>query len=34
MTLQKVGSSLREWTRRILGALSGRRTDRDLQPSW
>ena len=31
MTLQDVCSSLREWTRRVLGALSGRRTDHDLQ---
>ena len=31
MTLQKVCSSLREWTRRVWGALSGRRTDHDLQ---
>ncbi len=31
MTLQEVCSSLREWTRRVLGALSGRRTDHDLQ---
>ena len=31
MTLQDVGSTLREWTRRLWGALSGRRTDHDLQ---
>ena len=31
MTLQEVRSSLREWTRRVAGALSGRRTDHDLQ---
>ena len=31
MTPQKVSSSLREWTRRVVGALSGRRTDHDLQ---
>ena len=31
MTLQEVCSSLREWTRRVVGALSGRRTDPDLQ---
>jgi putative ABC transport system permease protein len=31
VTLQEVRSSLREWTRRIWGALSGRRTDHDLQ---
>ena len=31
MTLQDVGSLLREWTRRVWGALSGRRTDHDLQ---
>ena len=31
MTLQKVSSSLRAWTRRVVGALSGRRTDHDLQ---
>ena len=31
MTLQEVRSSLREWTRRVSGALSGRRTDHDLQ---
>jgi hypothetical protein len=31
MTLQEVCSSLREWTRRVWGALSGRRTDHDLQ---
>ena len=31
MTLQNVCSSLREWTRRVWGALSGRRTDHDLQ---
>jgi putative ABC transport system permease protein len=31
MTLQTVCASLREWTRRVLGALSGRRTDHDLQ---
>ena len=31
MTLRQVGSSLREWTRRAWGALSGRRTDHDLQ---
>jgi predicted permease len=31
MTLQTVGSSLREWTRRVWGALGGRRSDHDLQ---
>ncbi len=31
MTFQKVCSALREWTRRVWGALSGRRTDHDLQ---
>src|SRR4249920_811318 len=31
MRLQEVPSSLREWTRRVWGALSGRRTDHDLQ---
>jgi predicted permease len=31
MTLQQVCASLREWTRRVWGALSGRRTDHDLQ---
>ena len=31
MTPQEVCSSLREWTRRVWGALSGRRTDHDLQ---
>ena len=31
MTPQEVRSSLREWTRRVWGALSGRRTDDDLQ---
>jgi predicted permease len=31
MTLHGVRSSLREWTRRVWGALSGRRTDHDLQ---
>ncbi len=31
MTLHEVRSSLREWTRRAWGALSGRRTDDDLQ---
>ena len=31
MTLQDLRSSLREWTRRVWGALSGRRTDADLQ---
>ena len=31
MTPQEVRSSLREWTRRVWGALSGRRTDHDLQ---
>ena len=31
MTLQEVCASLREWTRRVWGALGGRRTDRDLQ---
>ena len=31
MTLQEICSSLREWTRRVAGALSGRRTDQDLQ---
>ena len=31
MTLQEVFSSLREWSRRVLGALSGRRTDHDLR---
>ncbi len=31
MTPRRVSSSLREWTRRAWGALSGRRTDHDLQ---
>src|SRR6186997_1355035 len=31
MTPQPVRSSLREWTRRVWGALSGRRADDDLQ---
>jgi predicted permease len=31
MTPGDVRASLREWTRRVWGALSGRRTDRDLQ---
>ena len=31
MTLQEAFSSLREWTRRVWGALGGRRTDHDLQ---
>ena len=31
MTPQEVCSSLREWTRRVVGALSGRRADHDLQ---
>jgi predicted permease len=31
MTLHAVASSLREWTRRGWGALTGRRTDHDLQ---
>ncbi len=31
MTPEEVCSSLREWTRRVWGALSGRRTDHDLQ---
>jgi putative ABC transport system permease protein len=31
MTHPEVWSSLREWTRRVVGALSGRRTDHDLQ---
>jgi len=31
MTPRQVRSSLREWTRRVWGALSGRRTDDDLQ---
>ena len=31
MTRQGVGSSLREWIHRVWGALSGRRTDHDLQ---
>jgi predicted permease len=31
MTPREVCASLREWTRRIWGALGGRRTDRDLQ---
>ena len=31
MTPQEVCFSLREWTRRVWGALSGRRTDDDLQ---
>ena len=31
MTLEDVSSSLREWTRRVWGAISGRRTDHDLQ---
>jgi predicted permease len=31
VTIHEVGSSLREWTRRAWGALSGRRTDDDLR---
>jgi predicted permease len=31
MTPRELRSSLREWTRRVWGALSGRRTDHDLQ---
>jgi predicted permease len=31
MTFHQVSSSLREWTRRVWGALGGRRTDEDLQ---
>ncbi len=31
MTPQEVCSSLREWTRRVWGTLTGRRTDHDLQ---
>ena len=31
MRLREVSASLREWTRRVWGALSGRRTDHDLQ---
>ena len=31
MTPQQVRSSVREWTRRIWGALAGCRTDHDLQ---
>jgi hypothetical protein len=31
MTLHGIRSSLREWTRRVWGALGGRRTDDDLQ---
>jgi predicted permease len=31
MTLHEVSASLREWTRRVLGVLGGRRTDHDLQ---
>lgn len=31
MTPHEVWSALREWTRRVWGALSGRRTDHDLQ---
>ena len=31
MTLQEVCASLRQWTRRVWGALGGRRTDHDLQ---
>jgi predicted permease len=31
MTVQEVRASLRAWTRRVIGALSGRRTDHDLQ---
>jgi predicted permease len=31
VTLQEIGSSLREWTRRMWGALSRRRTDDDLR---
>ena len=31
MTPREGGASLREWTRRVWGALSGRRTDHDLQ---
>ena len=31
MTPREVCSSIREWTRRVWGALSGRRTDHDMQ---
>ena len=31
MTVREIGSSLREWAHRIWGAVSGRRTDHDLQ---
>jgi hypothetical protein len=31
MTLLEAGASLREWTRRVSGALAGRRTDEDLR---
>jgi len=31
LTLQEIHSSMREWTRRVWGALSRRRTDHDLQ---
>lgn len=31
MSARKIGASLREWTGRVWGAISGRRTDRDLQ---
>ena len=31
MTPQEISSSLREWARRVLGALTSRRTDQDLQ---
>ena len=31
MTPREIRASLREWTRRVWGALSGRRTDEDLQ---
>ena len=31
MTRQRIGSSLREWTRRAWSTLTGRRTDHDLQ---
>jgi predicted permease len=31
VTIQDVSSALREWTRRVWGAISGRRTDHDLE---
>ena len=31
MRIQEISLTLREWTRRVWGAISGRRTDRDLQ---